>query len=73
MADPGFPIGGCQPHRGVLTPEVATFHKICMSKRKNLDPEGGMCQQHPLDPPMFRARVRVCYVMYVVTSTILLP
>ena len=30
-------MGGHQPRRGVPTPEVATFRKICMSKRKNLD------------------------------------
>ena len=35
VADPGFPVGGRQ-----LLPEAATFRKICMSKRKNLDPWG---------------------------------
>ena len=38
VADPGFPVGGHQPRRGVPTPEAATFQKICMSKQKNLDP-----------------------------------
>ena len=38
VADPGFPVGGRQPRRGAQTPEAATFRKICMSKRKNLDP-----------------------------------
>ena len=42
MADPGFPVGGRGPRRGgAWTPDVATFHKICMSKRKNRDPWGG--------------------------------
>ena len=40
VADPGFPVGGYRPCRGVPTPEVASFQKICMSKRKNLDPWG---------------------------------
>ena len=37
VADPGFPVGGHQPHGGP-TPDMATFHKICMSKGKNRDP-----------------------------------
>ena len=41
VADPGFPVGGRRPHGGAPTPEAATFRKICMSKRKNLDPWGG--------------------------------
>ena len=51
VADPGFPIGGCQPRGGAPTPEAATFRKICMSKRKNLDP----LARAPLDPPMLHA------------------
>ena len=38
VADPGFPVGGRQPHRGALTREAVTFRKFCMSKQKNLDP-----------------------------------
>ena len=38
VADPGFPVGGRGPRRGARTPEAATFHKICMSKRKNWVP-----------------------------------
>ena len=34
MADPGFHVGGA------WTPEVGTFRKFCMSKRKNRDPWG---------------------------------
>ena len=42
MADPGFPVGERPPRGGgAPTPEAATFRKICMSKRKNLDPWGG--------------------------------
>ena len=43
MADPGFPVGGGAHliEGGELTPDAATFRKICMSKRKNLDPWGG--------------------------------
>ena len=33
--------------RGAPTPEAATFRKICMSKRKNLDPWG----RAPAAPP----------------------
>ena len=51
VADPGFPIRGRRPRRGAPTPEAATFRKICMSKRKNLDPWGG-ASGAPLDPPM---------------------
>ena len=40
VADPGFPVVGCEPRRGA-TPEAARFRKFCMSKRKNLDPGGG--------------------------------
>ena len=47
VADPGFPVGG-----GVRLVGVATFRKICMSKRKNWDPWGlgGGCA--PLDSPL---------------------
>ena len=38
VADQGFPIGGANLVGGAPTPETATFQKICMSKRKNLDP-----------------------------------
>ena len=38
VADPGFPVGGVDLVGGALTPEAATFHKICMSKRKNRVP-----------------------------------
>ena len=31
VVDPGFPVGGFP------TPNVATFQKFCMSKRKNYD------------------------------------
>ena len=37
VADPGFPMGGADLVGGAPTPEAATFRKICMSKRKNLD------------------------------------
>ena len=39
VADPGFPVGGTPTSLGggVPTPDMATFHKICMSKRKNRD------------------------------------
>ena len=47
VADPGFPMGGCQPHGGVPTPEVAMFQKICMSKQKNLDPWGAHASGAP--------------------------
>ena len=33
------------------TPKAATFWKICMSKRKNLDRRGAR-RQRPLDPPL---------------------
>ena len=42
MADPGFPVGG-----GAWTAEVVTFRKFCMSKRKNLDPWGGVPGARP--------------------------
>ena len=33
VADPGFPVGGgANLVRGVPTPNVATFRKMCMSK-----------------------------------------
>ena len=38
VADPGFPVGGMDLVEGVWTPDVATFHKICMSERKNWVP-----------------------------------
>ena len=45
VADLGFPVGGRGPRRvgvdlvgGAWTPEAATFHKICTSKRKNRVP-----------------------------------
>ena len=42
VVDPGFPVGGRPPRGegGVPTPEMVTFRKFCMSKRKNLDPPG---------------------------------
>ena len=39
--------GGADLVGGAPSPEAATFRKICMSKRKNLDPWGGM----PAAPP----------------------
>ena len=48
VADPGFPVGGRRPRRRAPTPEAAMFRKICMSKRKNLDPWGGRA---PAAPP----------------------
>ena len=42
MADPGFPVGGMDLVGRAWTPEVVTFRKFCMSKRKNLDPWGGV-------------------------------
>ena len=41
MADPEFRVGRRPPRRGLPTPEVVTFRKICMSTRKNLDLKGG--------------------------------
>ena len=38
---------------GTKTPEAVTFKKICMSKRKNLDPWGDVVRRaRPLDPPL---------------------
>ena len=38
VADPGLPIGEASLTGGrAPTPDVATFHKICMSKQKNRD------------------------------------
>ena len=51
VPDPGFPVGGCGPRRGAWTPEVAVFHKICMSKWKNWVPWGG---RTPGTPPRIR-------------------
>ena len=47
VADPGFPVEGAHLAVGALTPEEATVRKICMSKRKNLDPYGGARRQRP--------------------------
>ena len=38
VVDPGFPVLGVPASWGVPTPNVATFHKICVSKQKNQDP-----------------------------------
>ena len=51
-ADPGFPVGGRQPHRGQQLLTWLMFCKICMSKRKNLDPWGGTLGATPLDAPL---------------------
>ena len=48
VADPGFPVGGGVDFvGGAWTPEAVTFQKICMSKRKNLDPLGGVRRARP--------------------------
>ena len=53
VADPGFPVGRRGPRRGACTPEAVMFRKSCMSKRKNLDPWGGMRRASAyVDPPM---------------------
>ena len=44
---PRISCRGRQPRRGVPTPEVAMFQKICMSKRKNLDPWGTRRRRRP--------------------------
>ena len=44
MADPEFPVGGRRPRKGAPTPEVVTFRKLCMSKRKNPDPWVSQCK-----------------------------
>ena len=57
VADPEFPVGGVDlMGGGAWTPEAVTFRKVCMSKRKNLNPLGGrgVRQARPLDPPMQR-------------------
>ena len=41
-------LWGNTPHRGVPTPDVATFHKICMSKWKNRYPKGACAGCVPL-------------------------
>ena len=43
VADPGFPMGGGTRRPrwgGAWTPEAVMFRIFCISKRKNLDPEG---------------------------------
>ena len=47
VADPGFPVEGAHLAVGALTPEEATVRKICMSKRKNLDPYGARAGSAP--------------------------
>ena len=49
MVDPGFPIGGGANlvGGGAPTPDAATFCKIFMSKRKNLDHWGGGRRRRP--------------------------
>ena len=46
--------GGHRPRMGgARTPKAVTFQKFCMSKQKNMDPEGGRrTPGTPLDPPM---------------------
>ena len=63
VADPGFPVGGRGPRRGAWTPEAVTFQKICMSKRKNLDPWGQAPGTPPLDPPMYHAIMSLLLVL----------
>ena len=49
VTDPGFPIGGgANLVKGTPTPDMATFRKICMSKRKNWDPWGACAGCAPL-------------------------
>ena len=38
--------------RGAPIPDAPTLHNICMSKRKNRDPERGAHRVHPLDRPL---------------------
>ena len=48
-----FRWGGVDLVGEAWTPKMVTFRKICMSKRKNRDPWGGVRQARPpLDPPM---------------------
>ena len=56
VADPGFPVGGRGPVRGVWTPNVGTFWQKCMQKRKNWVLYGGghAPSMPPLDPPMMQ-------------------
>ena len=50
VTDPGFPVGGRGPRwgGGPWTPDAVMFRKFCMSKRKNLDPWGGVPRARPL-------------------------
>ena len=53
VVDPGFPVsGGMDLVGGSWTPEVVSFRKFCMSKRKSVDPRGASAGHAPLDPPM---------------------
>ena len=41
VADPGFPIGGCQPHRGGTNSRGGFISKILYVKTKESGPLGG--------------------------------
>ena len=53
MADPGFPVGGCGPIRGVWThwggvdPQCRHFFAKMYVKMKELDPVGGRAPGTP--------------------------
>ena len=53
VADPGFPIGGHQPHRGgcQLLRRLCFIKFVCRNERI-WTLRGGKCQQRPLDLPM---------------------
>ena len=53
VADPGFPIGGCQPCRGAPTPEAATFHKFVCQNERILTLRGCTPAAPPLDLPLY--------------------
>ena len=51
VGDPGFPVGGMDPFRGVDLRRGCFLVKIHV-KRKELGPVGGRRWAHPLDQPM---------------------
>ena len=60
VADPGFPIGGCRPRRGVPTPEAATFRKNLYVKMKESGPIGACASGTPWIRHCVGACVGIC-------------
>ena len=61
VADPGFPVGGRQPHRGGANSRGSNISKNVYAKMKESGTVGGARRRRPLDPPLLKIGYNYMY------------